>query len=163
MLASQPCFSMNCRSTSAAGSAFNALRHVRLGGGRRSCATSASTTGSCRSPSSRAEHPSMRSRTGITKGLSCSGSGRIITRDVTRRQHESLHGSPACRPGNLHRCHRGKPQLATLYPQRLVNDIESLPVSCHGSFIQPRPEPGLCLRRSARGEQSSNRPLRRAE
>lgn len=27
-------------------------------------------------------------------------------------------------------------------------------LTCRGSFIQPRPEPGLCLRRSAQGEQS---------
>ncbi len=30
----------------------------------------------------------------------------------------------------------------------------SLSVTCHGSFIQPRPEPGLCLRRLAQVEQS---------
>lgn len=51
-----------------------------------SCATSTSTTANSRKRHSRAERPSPPSRTGNAKGRSCSGSGSIITRDVTLRQ-----------------------------------------------------------------------------
>ena len=42
-----------------------------------------STKASYRGPSSRAEHPSMRSKAGIVKDRNCSESSRIIKRDVT--------------------------------------------------------------------------------